>query len=131
MRKIVGIGLLLALAGCPRRELSELMTEAATVDDVVTAPAQHGSTSGFTIKGDYTFGSVNVPEHYAVVFTCQHGRFMLQGDSGDKVYAVWKKATKGAHVTVTYREKWDVFKDGTRQRVGYEFVDIANAREPQ
>lgn len=122
----------LLLAACEKYEYSETLTEQATVDDVVFAPSQHGSSSGIAIDGNGragpTFSSVSIPEKYAIVFRCQHGKFVVQGE-GEKYRLLWERLHRGQCVDVTYREEYVVREDG-RVLTGYDFLDACESGKP-
>lgn len=113
-------------------EYSKEITERATVVDLVYTPSRHGTGAGptFDITGDGGLGiavtSVNVPERYAVVFRCQHGKFIVQGDQ-QKTKEHWNRLTEGQEVTVRYREVYEVVyeddKPVEKSLVKYDFID--------
>lgn len=116
----------LFLVGCiPTREYSQPMTETAVVDDVIFAPRNHGSGAGFgmSMSGNIvmTTTSVTIPAKWAVVFRCQHGKFIIQGTRREHE-ALWKKMTRGQQVVVTYREVYEV-SNGTRRLIDFDFLD--------
>ncbi len=139
----MGIGASL-LTGCKeiKTELSDILHEDATVSDVVYIPSRHGSGSGigptFDMTGDGGIGvavtnvDVHIPEKYAVVFKCQHGKFIVEGT--DKPHkSLWEKLSEGQEVDVSYREVYksvydDVDGDGekdlvSRALIKYDFLD--------
>jgi hypothetical protein len=124
IRKIVAPLILAAglvgLVGCEgditeKEEYSRVLHEDAKVEDVVFTPSRHGDGSGFgigpTIDFDGNLGiafssssvDVNIPEKYAVVFECQHGKFIVQG-TGAKHKELWSRLHEGELVDVSYRE---------------------------
>lgn len=123
---------LMFMTGCMRwaDETSAVMTEPAVVDDVVFAPSRHGSDVSPTInmngKIGFAITSVNVPEKYAVVFRCQHGKFIVEGTDAQHK-RLWEKMVEGQSVTVSYREKYRVTyeddKEIERVLTGYNFLD--------
>jgi len=123
-----------------RREVSDILHEDAIVVDVVYTPSRHGSGAGLgpTIDFDGNIGisfssvSVNIPEKYAVVFKCEHGKFISAGtDARHK--ELWERLQEGQDVDVTYREIFestyeDIDKDGKkdlikRKLIAYDFLD--------
>lgn len=117
--KILGLLLVITVSACTRTEYGPRLSESVTVEDVVYTPDTHGSgiAPGFTSDGkmSVSFVSIDTDPIYAVVFQCQHGKFIIK----DK--ATWEKATKGATGNVTYREVIAIKKDG-RHLVGYDFL---------
>jgi len=121
------------VAGCQKivTEKSDILTEPATVADLVYMPSRHGSASGPTIGmtgGELSVGvavtSVSIPEQYAVVFQCQHGKFVIQSK---KAKDLWNRLTVGQKVTVSYREIYKaVYEDKkliSRSLEKYDFLD--------
>jgi hypothetical protein len=125
MRTLFAICAALVLAGCYKTEYSETLTEQAAVLDVIYQPSQHGGGMGvgMSMSGNMvvTSNSVDIPAKYAVVFECQHGKFIIEG-TGEKHKALWQRLKAGQRVTVTYREQWRV-DDKTRTLVKYDFLD--------
>lgn len=95
------------------------------VEDVIFAPSQHGSGVGIAIDGKGragpTFTSISVPEKYAIVFRCEHGRFVVQGES-ERCQHLWQHLKGGETVQVTYREIYLVGAN-TRELIGFDFID--------
>ena len=105
----------LLLAGCEysvhEDKMSAELSESAEVADLVYTPANHGANISPTVhmtgEGDLGFGmaftSVDIPARYAVVFQCQHGKFIIQDDQV-KAKELWGRLKSGQHVTVRYKE---------------------------
>jgi hypothetical protein len=126
-----------------KRETSQDLHETAIVEDAFFMPSRHGSSSGLgydlTGEGGLSVhsGSVNLPEKYAVVFKCQHGKFIIEEEgksaqekNGKEISTreLWEKLSKGDTVDVTYREIYDVHyedtnDDGKCEPVDSSFVD--------
>ncbi|MEK6925872.1 MAG: hypothetical protein AABW50_01195 [Nanoarchaeota archaeon] len=136
---------LLTFLGCEQRPFkvrgtSPILYEDAVVREAVYSPSRHGSGSGGgpTIDFDGNIGfaftsvSVNVPEKYAVVFECQHGKFIVEG-TDDAHKSLWKRMSEGDTVRVSYKEIYesvcaDTNKDGaidtlSRALIDYDFLD--------
>lgn len=132
------------LTGCKETkiELSDILHEDAIVSDVVYTPSRHGSGGGMgptiDITGDGGIGvamtsvSVHIPEKYAVVFKCQHGKFIVGGT--DKQHRdIWERFSEGQNVDISYREVFksvydDIDGDGKddlleRKLIDYDFLD--------
>jgi hypothetical protein len=147
LQKILGIGAIslpLMLGGCDfpetKIEYSDVLHEDARVVDVAYTPSRHGSgagpTFGMTSEGDPSIGlavtSVDIPEKYAIVFKCQHGKFIVEGED-DWHKGLWNRLQEGENVDVAYQEMYestykDTNKDGKkelleRKLVKYHFLD--------
>lgn len=112
-------------SGCTKHKNGPELQESAEIYETCFTPAGHGQTSGgmgMTYKGKMTYRfpqSINIPAVYAVVFKCQHGKFVIDGKRGESLYS---RFSKGDKVTVVYCDKIDV-KDGVEQAVGMHFID--------
>lgn len=106
MKKFI-VAVMLALAGC--QEYGPELREEATVVDLPFVPAGHGTGIGTSVSSNGKLGttvtSVHIPARYAVVFECQHGRFVVQGEEGVK--PMWSRFKVGQPVWVMYREVFD------------------------
>lgn len=116
LQKLLGTSaLVLALQGCSgeetKTEMSEVLHEDGVIAETVYTPSRHGSASGMgpTIDMDgnvgvaFTHTTINIPEKYAVVFKCQHGKFIIQGpDLRHK--ELWQRFMPGQEVDITYKE---------------------------
>jgi hypothetical protein len=151
LQKILGIGTIslpLIFGGCDyirslpetRTEYSDVLHEDAKVVDVAYTPSRHGSGAGpsfgMTSGGDVAMGlsvtSVSIPKKYAVVFKCQHGKFIVEGED-EEHKKLWERLQEGEDVDVTYREIYettyqDYDKDGKkefieRKLIDYDFLD--------
>ncbi len=115
----------LLLVGCGRRVDGPLLTETVIVKALAYVPATHGSGTGvgFTGKGDMTVTSVTVTTQavWSVVFTCQHGSFIVNRRD------IFDKVSEGDTLTCHYRERFLVDrKDSTRvELIGYDFIDVS------
>lgn len=104
-------------------EFSNTLAEQVVVADVVYTPSRHGSGAGtgFDTNGDIQFTSttISLPEKYAVVFKCKHGKFIVTGKE------LWSRLVEGDSVTVLYREEYKVTKDHeSKELVGYDFLNV-------
>ncbi len=135
----IGIGASL-FTGCKetKTELSDILHEDAIVSDVVYSPSRHGSDVSPTIDitGDGGIGiaivDVDIPEKYAIVFKCEHGKFIVEGTDIEHK-ALWERLEEGQKVDVTYKEIYksvydDVDGDGENDLVSktlikYDFLD--------
>ena len=118
-------------------EYSEEHTEDGSVYDVVYMPSGHSSevAPGFTMNGDLTFTSVdiNLPERYAVIFKCKHGKFVIDGNHGKELF---QRLEKGDKVTINYLEKHRVIKRKVEDKIIVEdklmdldFLDAIKQKE--
>ncbi|MFA6466953.1 MAG: hypothetical protein WCV71_03770 [Patescibacteria group bacterium] len=122
---------MVSFTGCKRTVVQQSgeLTESAVVDEVIFSPSSHGSSVGPTMSGDGGIGiavtSVSIPEKYAVVFRCQHGKFVVQGTS-QKYKELWERLIRGQAVTVYYKETYRVVYEGeellSRELIGYDFL---------
>lgn len=113
------------LAGCREIKNGPELTEPAEIYDTCFTPAGHGQTSGgygMTMKGKLAYHfpqSISIPAVYAVVFKCQHGKFVIDGERGKALY---ERFSKGDQVTVKYCDKIEV-DDGVERAIGLHFID--------
>jgi hypothetical protein len=106
-------------------------TEDGEVLDVIYMPSRHGAGFGPSVGVDTDGGvasgvsivSVDMPSKFAVVFKCQHGKFVVQSEGDEsRAHQLWKKLTQGMRVTIAYQEEYRENSQG-RQFVKYHFVD--------
>lgn len=142
LQKILGVfvlGTTLGLAGCQeeRIEYSPVLHEEAKVVDAIYIPSKHGSGMSVSMNlddGSISPGitSIDIKEKYAVIFKCQHGKFIIEGT--DEPYKkLWEKMTAGEKVKISYKEKYysvydDTNNDGTnelieKKLIKYDFLD--------
>ncbi len=114
---------LLMSCDIPKKEGGPKLTESAVIYDTAFVPEGHGTgtASGYTSNGDYHYSTVKtkIPARYAVVFQCQHGKFIIDGDRGEYLY---KKFSKGDKVIVSYQEEFEVRKE-SKTCTGLHFID--------
>lgn len=132
MKTKLMLAVLVLCAGCDKTiyEASDMKTEPASVVDLVYMPKNHGSdvAIGFTSNGgtSITPVSVDLPERYAVVFQCQHGKFIVESNQ-EKAKALYHRLSRDQKVVVSYREIYGFTKiSGTnspKNFVKFEFVD--------
>lgn len=118
------MALLIFLVGCmPPVETTHVLTEKAKVLQTCYNPGTHGTGVGFTSGGDVAFVSTTIQPKYAIVFECQHGRFIIEDEGkGSRAAKLWERLKEGQEVLVQYQEEY-VKEDGKRKVVGYKFVD--------
>lgn len=116
------------------REYSATLTEPAEVADLVYVPRRHGTGEGIgvdlNLNPSLVSTDVTIPQKYAVVFQCQHGKFIIEGNQ-EKAKELWNRLKEGQQVTVSYREVYDVTytttdgvkRETARQLVDYDFLD--------
>lgn len=128
--------LLITFGGCKETKIqySKVLTESAEVVDLVYTPSNHGGGAGpsfgMTSGGDLAVGiatvSVDISEKYAVVFQCQHGKFIIESDQ-KKTKDLWNRLKEGQKVTVYYREVYkNIYEDSKMiesHLVKYQFLD--------
>jgi hypothetical protein len=129
----------LVVIGCEteKEELSNVMTESAIVADTIFMPSQHGSGSGTTYSmssGHIGISSVDVdiPEKYAIVFECEHGKFVIERMPDAR--EMWKNLRKGQSVKVYYQEKFRRIYEKDKQikssLIGYHFIRAVPNKMP-
>src|SRR2546430_1108942 len=97
----------LLLVGCDNHFNGPPRIEYGEVYDTAFVPAGHGKESGIAVTTDSdgdthvspTFSSVNIPARYAIVFKCQHGKFVIDKDRGEVLY---KRLSRGDKVRIDY-----------------------------
>ena len=115
-------------------EYSDILHEEAVIEETVYTPSKHSTglapTVSIGMDGDIHAGlavtTVTVPEKFAVVFQCPHGKFIITMKS---VYDEHKDDT-GKTVDVAYREEYRATYDGSkgerelveRALVDYDFL---------
>ncbi len=152
LRNILTGALAVATAGCTenseynftKEESSEILNEPAVVSEVVYNPSKHGSGMGPTIslsgKVGMAFTSVTIPEKYAVVFKCQHGKFIIEGED-QRHKDLWGRFDQGDSVRVSYKEMYQSeyhhFPSKSQKQdslvkrtlVDFDFIDAKPLRE--
>lgn len=135
MRNLILTITLVTLIGCKETkiEVSETLSEKATVIALMYSPSEHhtdieytvadvGGVAGFDYNGniglkvgrDIQITSTTIPEKYGVAFQCAHGTFTIDGD--EPKYRVLYQKLLGStgdtvnilyqeHYLVTYKEK--------------------------
>lgn len=75
-----------------------------------------------------TTNTTKVEDQFAVVFECQHGKFLIEDLGRDsRAGSLWKKLKQGDKVKIQYKEVYYVVPaDGTKKLHRFEFID-ANA----
>lgn len=119
------------LVGCnwPKRENGPALTEQGEIYDTLFVPSGHGRqmATGFNLGkgGGVTIAPINVtiPERYAIVFKCQHGKFVIDGDQGKELY---ERFSKGEQVTIFYNEVFRITKESTNM-VDLHFIDAVKS----
>ena len=110
--------------GCERMEYGPELIESAVIYDTCFVPSGHGSDMAVGYNagkgGGLTFTpiDIDIPARYAIVFKCQHGKFVIEGDRAQEMYA---RLSKGDNVVVRYCEK--IIVDGSKRSVvGLHFI---------
>lgn len=117
--------LLVLLSGCVERHNGPELSEPGEVYDTCFVPKGHGHdvAVGYNAgkRGGVTITpvNINIPARFAVVFKCQHGKFVIDGPRGERLY---KKLSKGDRVVIRYCEVLEV-KDGITTPVELHFID--------
>jgi len=98
--------ILCLLASCNEvvTEYSDTYTEIGSVSDVVFTPSRHETNVNFGMDWDgnpeITYDDEFIPERFAVVFRCPHGKFIIEKKS---IYDAML-GHDGEPVTIYYRE---------------------------
>ncbi len=136
-----GIIAIFTLIGCgdiDKIEYGPVLTEEGEIYETAYVPAGHGSD----IAVGYNTGdqgglsitpiSVDIPERYAVVFKCQHGKFVIDGNKGEALY---KRFEKGDRCTITYREIIRIgmkdYEEVSRTVYDLDFIDAKLHQEAE
>ncbi|MEK7614074.1 MAG: hypothetical protein AAB428_00180 [Patescibacteria group bacterium] len=137
----------IVFSGCKERvrEKSDVLHEDAVITETVYTPSRHDLDLGITalktgpigmdfsgdlglrIGGGLQISSTTVPEKFAVVFKCKHGKFIVTRKA---VYEKFK-GQDGKAVDVAYRENYRATYDtvnGERKLIervltDFEFID--------
>ena len=128
MKRLLALTALVVLGACTdiRTETSETMTERGKVEILVFSKGFHHSDIdvGMDFDGNLTFTpvSVNVPDRYGVVFSCEHGNKFYIGRK-----ELYDRLTQGQEVTIYYKEVYRCrYEDNVLQEktlVDYDFLD--------
>lgn len=84
------------------------------------------------VPGSRTTNTVKVEDQFAIVFECQHGKFLIEDLGKDSRAAkLWKKLKQGDNVKIRYKEIFMVVPaEGTKRSLGrFEFVDADPVKE--
>lgn len=117
--------------GCIDRQYGSELTEPGEVYDTCFVPKGHGSdvAIGFNSGKDggitVTPVDIDIPARYAIVFKCQHGKFVIDGERGETLY---KALSKGDQVTIRYCEVFEV-REGQTNAVGLHFITADVVKE--
>lgn len=125
MKKLFLLFLASVLVACEKTEDGPELTEPAVVEDTIFAPSQHGTGIGHAFTGGKSGGgvavtSVDIAPKWAVVFHCQHGKFVIEGER-KKHEQMWKSLIKGQKVLVHYKEIYALRAEG-RVLIKYDFL---------
>lgn len=107
------------------------MTEAGEIYDTCFVPQGHASDTAIGYNtgkgGGVTLTPVNVdiPARYAVVFKCQHGKFVIEGEQGQALY---KQFNRGDEVTIHYCEVFEI-KEKRTNVVGLHFLNATKTTQ--
>lgn len=132
---ILTVALMLATAcDIPKTEYSDVMTEKGTVFDTTYIPKGHGKDTaiGFSHSANGGNGGITItpvdikiPERFAVVFKCQHGKFVIDGKKAKDLYS---RLDPGDEVVIKYREVYKVTSNG-KSLVDLDFIDATKTEK--
>jgi len=134
---VTGIIVLSVCMGCIykktyQEEYSLLLTESAEVVDLILITPMHGKPSVINPSTDngemvtcFVSVNVDVPNVYAIILKCEHGKFIFRSP---KIKQLWEGLKEGQEVIVTYREiyknKYNSYKLKESHLIKYDFVDV-------
>ena len=77
------------------------------------------------VPGTSSSNTVTVEDQFAVIFECQHGKFIVESlGKESKAGLLWKKLKQGDSVDIRYKEVFYVVPaTGEKEMRRYEFVD--------
>jgi hypothetical protein len=83
------------------------------------------------IPPTHSSSTVTVEDQFAVVFECQHGKFIIESLGRESRAALlWKKLKQGDSVNIRYKEVFRVVPDSReRKLVKIEFIDADAIKE--
>jgi len=115
------ITLLVLLCGCTKRVEGPAKSEYGEIYDTCFVPKGHGSGTGWSYgkNGGPVTTQVDIPERYAVVFKCEHGKFVIDDDRAKSLYS---RFSKGDKVKIIYCIVSEVTKESTNA-VDLHFID--------
>ncbi len=137
MKKLLLILLAMVLLSCggeytkTEKERGPVLTEQVKVVCLVFTPSNHGSGLGISTGGHLSVVSVDIQEKYAVVFECQHGKFIIE--HMPKAKQLFYALKLGQEYTCEYQEIFKVvnkYNDGKkvkeleRHLVKYDFLGV-------
>jgi hypothetical protein len=78
-----------------------------------------------TVPATNSTSTVTIQDQFAVVFECQHGKFLIESlGKESRAAQLWKKLKQGNEVKIRYKEVFYVVPATSRRElVRYEFVD--------
>ncbi len=77
------------------------------------------------VPGTSATSTVKIEDQFAVVFECQHGKFLIEDLGRDsRAGKLWKKLKQGDEVKIRYKEIFHVIPaENKKTVVSYEFID--------
>jgi hypothetical protein len=131
MKFLIAAAILILIWVCGQTINGPILTEKAEVIETCYIPKGHGSD----VAVGYNFGknggttitpiNIDIPERYAVVFKCKHGKFAIDGERG---MALYNKLEKGDKVVITYCETF--WATGTETNItGLHFIDARKEKK--
>jgi hypothetical protein len=119
-----------SLCSCVQYQDGPVKTESGIVYDTCYVPSGHGSDIAVGITGNgqvsITPIDLNIPARWAVVFQCEHGKFVIDGARGEHCY---QRLQRGDKVTIKYCDRFAV-SSGKTNAVGMHFIDATKAAKP-
>lgn len=75
--------------------------------------------------------NVTIQDQFAVVFECQHGKFVIESLGKESIaHKLWMKLKQGSAVNIRYKEVFRVVPaTNERKLVKYDFIDAEMAKD--
>jgi hypothetical protein len=114
------------LAACYKTETSATLTEPGRIEQMTWTPSNSGSGAGIGVdpsSGNAVVVSTSVylPEKYAIVISCLHGKFSLNPD-GENARRIFAHFKQGDSITIHYTEVYHRRGD-QRELYKLDFLD--------
>lgn len=126
MKKFFSLLALVCCFGCDpgyRYENSDILNESGEVADTAYVPAGHGTSTGWNFgkHGGLVISDVDISARYAIVFKCQHGKFVIEGNHAQQLYS---KLCKGDKVNISYQTIFKIYYDKDQKEAGREAIKL-------
>ena len=128
MRHALTLVAALLLAACYKTEYSRELREPGRVEQVMFIPGGTASGMGYdmTGKGGVSITSTDIPDRYAIVLSCPHGKFSLKPE-GATAQRIFNRLKQGDSITISYREEYRVTEEDGHRVTTLERLDFLDA----